>query len=78
MLVSGFLLGGIPRIIVVQIRELEAGADHRRGTHLSEGLSHIEPEKVGFQCQQRPTGLQEYGVLTYMARRELAYTVKRS
>ena len=77
-LASGFLLGGVPRIIAVQIRELEAGTDVRRRTHLSERLSHIKPKKVGFQCQQRPTGLQQYGVSTYMARRELAYTVKRS
>ena len=74
----GFLFGGIPRIIAVQIREPEAGADVLRGTHLSEGLSHIEPEDVSFQYQQRPTGLQQYGVSTYMAKRELAYTVKRS
>ena len=48
-LVPSFLLG-VARIITVQIRELEASADVRRGTHLSEGLSHIEPEEVSFSA----------------------------
>ena len=50
-LASSFSLGGVPKSIAanVQIRELEAGADVHRGTHHSEGLSHIEPERSSGQ-----------------------------
>ena len=44
-LASGFLHSGVLRSIDAQIRDLETGADVLRGTHLSEGLSHIEPER---------------------------------
>ena len=43
---SGFLHSGVLRSIVTQIRELETAADVLHGTHLSEGLSRIEPEWV--------------------------------
>ena len=74
---SAFLHSGVLRILGVQSRELEAVADVRRGTHLSERLPRIESErfKRSILSAWCPAGLQQYGVLTYMARRELAYTV---
>ena len=43
-LASGVLHSGVMRSIDAQIRDLETVADVLRGTHLSQGLSHIEPE----------------------------------
>lgn len=69
------LLSGVLRGHDAQIRKLEVRAGILPGLQPSEGLSRIEPGGSSCRCQWC-VGWGALRFYTYMARRELTYTVK--